>query len=70
MAWQYLTGDGMGDAEHKQAVVRVTSALVEEIVAQHFADADDDIVDFAAAFFTPECAADARQIVGAAYEYV
>jgi hypothetical protein len=60
----------MVDAEHRKAVVRLTSALVEGIVAQHFSDADDDLLDFASAFFTPECAADARQIVGAAYEYV
>jgi hypothetical protein len=58
------------DIEYKQVVSRVTAALVGGIVAQHFADADDDLIEFACAFFTPECAADARQIIGAAYEYV
>jgi hypothetical protein len=54
----------------KKAVVRVASALMQGIIARHFADADDDLVDFAAMFFTPECVKDAQEIVAAACEYV
>jgi hypothetical protein len=58
------------DEQYKRAVARLTAVLVQGIISRHFASADDDLIEFAAFFFTPECAADARQIVGATYEYV
>jgi hypothetical protein len=61
----------MSDPDHRARVIRVCQALLYGIVERHYADVtDEDEQEFICAFFTPECAADARQIVNAAEEYV
>lgn len=59
----------MADIE-KQRLAALTGELVTGILATFHADALDEDIEFLAAFYTPECAADARQILNATSEYL
>lgn len=58
-------------AAEKQRLARLTSEFVAGIIEEHHPEvADGEELEFLAAFYTPEAAQDARQVLGAVDEYL